>query len=582
MFCRLPRNSLLIALPVAFMALLGACSPKTPAPALRYAFLGFENLSGDPSLDWVSRGASEFLPASLKPALTTGQDAVLAPDVIGRASQTLGAHPAERAAAIVAGANRIVSGYFERTPAGIRVTASEEDEANHRTLRTLSAIASTPFGALAALAHQFSSQAAAPGTANPEAFRLFSTALTATTADAPTLLERAAALDPSFGRAWVILARTYSALGDRTKAADAVTRSRAQNIDPFDRALLDLENADLTGNRAASLAAMRKVYDLDASDSGLGRTLAAAETAAGNFSQSAEVWKKLTVNSPSDAGAWNELGYALAWSGDYSGSLAAVREYARLRPNDVNPLDSEGDVHYWFGKYADAAASYSAAYAKVPDFQNGADLYKAAWAKFRAGDKTGAQALFTKFRDIRQKAKEPAIDLLTADWLYRTGNPKDASDLLRGTGGDRPPAVRSAIANQLVIWDLLEGNRAAASKDAELSGSGITSGITPADFMVRFVAMPGAPAPEWEKRASQAFASPQIAGLRATALGYALILDGKKQAAIPIFEEVVRQAPGNDFFPRFVLIRLKGQPIQHLSAPDPANINPFDALLDKL
>jgi len=45
---------------------------------------------------------------------------------------------------------------------------------------------------------------------------------------------------------------------------------------------------------------------------------------------------------------------------------------------------------------------------------------------------------------------------------------------------------------------------------------------------------------------------------------------------------VVRQAPGNDFFPRFVLIRLKGQPIQHLSAPDPANINPFDALLDKL
>jgi hypothetical protein len=70
--------------------------------------------------------------------------------------------------------------------------------------------------------------------------------------------------------------------------------------------------------------------------------------------------------------------------------------------------------------------------------------------------------------------------------------------------------------------------------------------------------------------------------LRDPALGYALILDGKKPAAIPVWEEIVKQSSGTDFFARTILARLKGAPVDHAVVPDPSNPNPFSAILDKL
>ena len=70
--------------------------------------------------------------------------------------------------------------------------------------------------------------------------------------------------------------------------------------------------------------------------------------------------------------------------------------------------------------------------------------------------------------------------------------------------------------------------------------------------------------------------------LRASAIGYALILDGKKQAALPVWEGIVTQSPGTDFFSRSILARLKGQPLEHAIPPDAVNLNQFAAVLDKL
>jgi hypothetical protein len=135
------------------------------------------------------------------------------------------------------------------------------------------------------------------------------------------------------------------------------------------------------------------------------------------------------------------------------------------------------------------------------------------------------------------------------------------------------------MADQLAVWDLLAGDRATASKDA---ASASVSGLTQSDVIVRFLVMPTASASQWETRASQAFAAPQIASLRLTALGYALILDGKRQAAIPVWEEIVKQLPGNNFFPRALLARLKGEIPEHFTAPDPNNFNQFAAVPDRL
>jgi len=573
--------------PAVFLAaLFTACGHKEAGPPPHYAFLAFENLSGDPSLDWLGCGASEYLARSLRGTLGGGAGDVLTPDAVQRTSLTLGARvagaPGEsegRAAALVAGANRIVAGYVEHTASGVRVTASEEDASTHKTVRTLSATSTSPFDALKLLAHEFSPQAGPPATANPEAFRLYCTAVQGAVPDAPPLLERAVALDPGFGRAWVSLARTFQARGDRSGASNAIARARAQKIAPLDGAWLDFEDAALGADRSTRLAAMEKVAEFDVGDADLTRSLAAAEINAGNFSRAATAWKKLTVNAPGDVNAWNQLGYTLSWSGDYPGALAAVREYAGLRPNDANPLDSEGDVQYWFGKFSEAAANYSAASVKAPAFLNGGEMYKAAWARFFSRDKAGADAAFEKFRQAREKANDPSIDLFVGDWLYRTGRGPQARALLTTKKAARPPAVSAAIAAQLALWDLLAGDRAAALKD--LADSGTTS-LTPNDVLLRFAAMPTASAAEWESRAAHLLAAPQLAGIRLTAQGYALILDGKKQTAIPIWEEIVKQASGDDFFPRNILSRLKNEPVEHTTPPDPVNLNQFIAVLDKL
>ena len=279
------------------------------------------------------------------------------------------------------------------------------------------------------------------------------------------------------------------------------------------------------------------------------------------------------------------INLAIHWAGAAI-TLVLWRRFASTRacgPQDANPLDSQGDVHYWFGKFAEAAASYAAAYAKAPAFLTGGELYKAAWAKFLAGDKAGADASFAKFSEAREEANDQQIDLFTGDWLYRTGRQKEARALLTASAKKAaqagPPALRAVISDQLALWDALAGNRAAAAKEIAESG---TSANTPSYLIIRFAVMPTASVSEWEARAAHLLAAPQLAGLRATAIGNALILDGKKQAEIPVWEEIAKQSPGIDVFPRYMVERLKGQPMEHRSPPDPVNLNEFNALLDQL
>jgi predicted Zn-dependent protease len=564
--------------------LFAGCGNKTSGPPPRYAYLNFENLTGDPSLDWTGRGTGEYLSRSLRANDVISSDAIL------RAGLTLGPRPASapggssmQTAAEIGGANRIISGYVEKASGGIRLTASEEDASTHKTLRTVSVTAPSPFEAMNQLAHQFSPHPAAPPTLDAEAFRLYCNALQSVPADALPLLEQAVQRDPSFGRAWVALARTRAATGDRAGAERAIEDARSRQIAPIDRAWLDFEAASMGSDRAATLNAMRKMSEFDSGDLSLARTLATSETAAGNFSAAAAVWKKLTVTAPQDADAWNQLGYTLSWSGDYNGALAAVREYALLHPNEANPLDSQGDIQYWFGKFADAAASYSAAYTKSPAFLNGGEMYKAAWAKFLSGDKAGADATFARFKDAREKANDPSINFVAADWLYRTGREKEARALLADSLKkeiQRPPTYRPTVSAEFALWDLLAGDRAAAAKDLA-EGNGMP-GMTSGDIVVRFSALPSATPSEWETRSAKYMAIPQLAALRNSALGYALILDGKKEAATPVWEEIVKQAAGNDFFPRNILARLKNQRIEHTPPPDPINLNQFAPVLYKL
>jgi Tfp pilus assembly protein PilF len=577
-FCRRPFVFLLIA------SAEFSCQKKAVGPPPRYAVVRFENLSGDPSLEWAGRAASELLPVSLAGAM---DGPVLNAAALERLAPLLGARPAaapgissERAQAVLAGATRIFSGYVDRAGGAIRVVANEEDVPSGKSLRVVSAEDASFLDAIVKLAREVSPRARPLPTGNENAARLFASALETPADAAKGDLEQATRMDPDFGPAWLALARVEMVQSDRSAAASVIDQARLHKLDALTLAGLDLEAAMLKGEPAAArIAAERRIAALSPADTTLLRSVAQSEIEAGEFAAGAADWKKLTDALPGDSLAWNSLGYARSYAGDYAGALAAFREYARLRPADANPLDSMGDLNYSYRKFGEAAASYLQASAKNPAFERYGDLYKAAWAKFNAGDRAGADALFEKFRAARDKANDPLTVLFAADWLYRTGHPEDGVKSLRqAVASTAQAALRANGYSQLAVWDLLAGDRAKAAADAAAAGP-VAS--TPA-LIARFSALPSAPPAEWETRAERMLAGPAVAGLRQLALGYALLLDGKREAALPVWGKIAAQTRATDFFIHAIDTRLRGKQLDHPLLPDPNAFNQFAALPERL
>ncbi len=187
--------------------------------------------------------------------------------------------------------------------------------------------------------------------------------------------------------------------------------------------------------------------------------------------------------------------------------------------------------------------------------------------------------MLEKFRAAREKTPDPLTTLMAADWLYRTGRAGDGARLLRRaveSTGDA--ALRANGYAQLAVWDLLAGNRAMAAADAMASGPVSSASL----LTIRFVTMPSASAAEWEERAERILANPNLAALRPLALGYALLLDGKREAALQVWDKIAGQTHATDFFIHALDTRLHGKPIEHPLIPDPKAFNPFAALPDRL
>ena len=560
------------------------CSKKVPGPKPLYAIVRFENISGDPELDWVGRAATEVLSSSLS---TSMDGVVLTPSSYARVAKALGPRPAtapgisaQRQEAVAAGANHIVSGYVERIGGSLRLHAADEDITSGRITRVVTGNGAQPIAALMALARQLSPTARPFATGNPDALRLYSAALESTPAAGVGLLEQAVQQDPNFGPAWVLLTAIKVAASDAPGARETMAAARTHSLGELDKANLDVQAASLAGDSKAKTAALKKLTVLTPGDTTLLQAVAESEAKTGAFADAAADWKRLAALVPADADAWNQLGYNMAWSGNYEAAVAAHREYARIRPTEANPLDSLGDVHFMHRKYGEAAKSYLAANAKNPGFERYLDLYKAAWAKFRAGDKAGADKAFEQFQAARANPANPGLVLLQADWMYRTGRKNEAVKMLRQSAADSStnPVVKANAFSQLAVWELVAGDRAAAAKDSLAAGQP----TTPVAAMVRIATMPSASTSEWAARVNTMLTGPNLAGVRRLALGYALILDGKAAASIPVWEEVARTATATDFVLQAMVEIVKGAKPKLALIPNPDAINQFAVLYGDL
>ena len=504
---------------------------------------------------------------------------------IARVNVNFGGRPAsapgisaERTAAAGAGATRAIAGYLLKSGSGVRLVSTIEDLGTHRILRLTSATGKGVLDVIGSAAGELAAKPRPGLTANEAALHSYSTALEAPLDQQAPLLETAVADDPKLGSAWTYLVR-LKARQNRAEGVATADRAVEQKLESIDTAAIELEKAELTGDRPARLEALRRFVALNPGDILLLRNLAEQESVAGDFARSADDWRKILLLLPGDVSALNQAAYNYAWSGNYPEAVRAINEYAQRAPRDANPLDSLGDINYWFKRFPEAATNYKAAHDKDPKMLNGGDLYKAAWARLRSGDQKAADDLLNQYVKLRQEAGDRTLVVLNADWLYQTGREQDAEAMLRKAGASpADPGQRVLIFSELAIWDLVAGKREAALADLQNAGPI----VTPTVVTARFTAQPSASAAEWEARAAKLFAAPQIAALHDTALSWALILDGKKAAAREVWEKLAAERPATDFFTRDILARLKGDEIQHPAPPDPRNLNQFAAVRYKL
>ncbi len=558
-FRRVRAAAALFAAALAVLTLAG-CNRKAAAPQFeRLAILRFENLTGDPSSDWIGRALPDLI--SLELAGAPGLYA-LSSSRIHSMERAAGARrvsvpgiSAERDLALAAGANRLAYGEYSMRGGKLEIHVSIEDPRTGKVEPAYSA--SGPAGDLGGiatvLARNFWPGASGyPGAA--AVWRAYVAALE--TNDAPEAereLANALAADPNFAPAYRLLADVRVRAQDRAGAAAAIDKALAASLPPIEKARAQRTAAELRGDRAGLRASVAALAGLMPSDPDLWRESGEFAMTVHAYPEAIHAFQKGLDIEPDNIVALNQLGYAFAWAGDVAGAEGALRRYQALRPNEPNPLDSLGDAYLINGRLREAEAQYLQAAQKQPHFLSDGDLLKVAMARLMTGDVAGADALARKYVEARIADKDPAAPYRAAEWAWTSGRRKDACRQLESFAASventplRELAARAYA--ELATWKRLLGDRAgatvAAGKAVALAGPA-SSGIA---AVARFLTEDEGGAAGLTERANRAF-GPGTGPVREFAIAYAQLLARDFQGATRTLEKLYQDGgPADEGLP---------------------------------
>jgi tetratricopeptide (TPR) repeat protein len=493
--------------------LLTACT-GAPHPDKRpLLVLRFENLTSDPALDWMGRGASRQIAAQIE----------------GSAIADSSAPASERERAIVGGVTRILHGYLARSGDRLRLRVDLEDATSGKFTQSGESTGLVTAGLIplaAAVAHQIDTNAHPAGTTSEAALAAYIDGLGSPNLTAATeSLSRAIAADPDFGAAYLALIEFSQARGDRAAAERvlAQARARGESIPAIDRARLNVTAAQLSGNSAALSQSLGALSRFTPADSNLLRALAGAELQSRRYATAIDYYKNALAAQPGDSATLNFLGYTQAYAGDLEAAVKTLREYQSLRPTEANPFDSLGEVNFYLGQFSEAEKFYRQGYSKDPAFLNGASLFKAATAHLMTGDVPGAEAIFAEYETVRRAANDQLIGFTRAEWDHLSGKRSEAIRNLQILAAATKNRDLAALAHSsLSVWFLDAGDREGARQQAAQAVS--TAGQATANLAAacRFVAEP----------AGGSFPDPLVRA-------YALLLSKNFAAAIPLLREIL-------------------------------------------
>jgi len=148
---------------------------------------------------------------------------------------------------------------------------------------------------------------------------------------------------------------------------------------------------------------------------------------------------------PEAVGVMNSLGYAEAFAGDLPGATKTLELYGKSPGQKTNALDSLGEAYFIQGRFADAEKYFLQAYQADPKFSDGAELLKAAFARWLGGDLKGADELMARYLEGRKAAHDPLVVWRDAVWNFVTGRREIAMSKL-----DAVP--RQVADRQRAVW----------------------------------------------------------------------------------------------------------------------------------
>jgi tetratricopeptide (TPR) repeat protein len=511
--------------------------------------LRFENLSADPSTDWIGRALSEIITEELSAApniyaIPAARITTLKRDLGVRPVSVPGIS-SERTAALAGGADRIAYGDYSVRDGQVRARITIEDPQAQKIVRAVSAAAGDVETVASTLARTVSQSLAVYGTHNPQAIRHWAEAVEAGDAAAVVRdLEEARSADPDFGAPYRVLAQAKASAGDVAGAQALLEQAlaRGDRVPPIERARIALDLAGYRRDRAARAAAVASLTKLTPMDPAVWQALGSAANERHDYAQAVQAFQKAVEIEPGNVSNWNQLGYAAAWAGDFNTAASALRKYQALRPDDVNALDSLGDVHVIGGRFREAEGFYAEAARKNPGFLNNIELFKAAMARLMTGDVAGADPLAAEYINARTAAHDPGVAYYRAQWAVISGRTAGQAQLVAlADGGD--PAASTAYA-ELALLQLMGGDRNASAGRARQAAVAAKNPASAAFAqIVGFLSQPSAPAAEWTARAARL---PQGV-LRDWMLGCALLLDKQAAAAVePLKRAYEGSAPTSD------------------------------------
>jgi tetratricopeptide (TPR) repeat protein len=399
---------------------LAACS-RAPIPVVdRIAILPFDNLSGDPSLDWVSNAAPSILAEQL----------VGSPKTVPLRVPTV-------SDAYLSAATRFVHGDFVQAHGALRFEIQVEDAARHKMIAH-DDLNGAVLDAMNRAAHTLDPHAQPFSTSNPEAVAAW----------AQGQEERATTLDPDFGEAWIAWAESLAARGQTSDAIAVAARGldRSTLRSPIDRARLAVLSATLRKDLSAHVQALSDLQRLDPADTALLQRLAETEMLARNFPASAASYQVLLQVEPDNTAALLALGYAQAFSGDVDAARRTFETYGKREGQKPNSLDSIGEAYFMNGRFTEAQKYFQEAHQSSPAFLDSADLQKAAFAQWLAGDLKAADLTMARYLEFRSKSHDPLLAWREASWDYSTGRREQAIQTL-----SRAP--RQIAERQLNDWN---------------------------------------------------------------------------------------------------------------------------------